>query len=89
MTRRRKWKKYITAGEARFKLRRIMQKLRSRTTTSKEFYEFRKKQYRSWKEQALRRWKQLEKTQGGIKVLDDTINANFAMERTIYRKKLD
>ncbi|KAE8443678.1 hypothetical protein EG329_001450 [Mollisiaceae sp. DMI_Dod_QoI] len=84
---RRRWKEYVKAGEARWKLQQVLRRLRSRPLT-KAFYEYRRKQFILWKEKALRTWKKLEKIQRGILILDETININFRQERMIYAKKL-
>jgi hypothetical protein len=55
---------------------------------TKRYHEYRKKQFETWKKEALRRWKRLEKTHLGILILDETINLNFRQERMIYEKKL-
>jgi hypothetical protein len=87
--RRRKWRKYIEAGEARWKLQQLLHRLRVRSwTMTKRYHEYRKKQFETWKKKALRRWKRLEKTHLGILILDETINLNFRQERMIYEKKL-
>jgi hypothetical protein len=88
MTRRRKWKKYIEAGKARWNLQQVQHKLRVCPST-KEFYNYRKKQYRYWKREALHRWKGLEKVHRGVVFLDKKINSNFSMERMIYKESLD
>jgi hypothetical protein len=88
MRRRRNWKKYLEAGQARWKLQQILHKLRVRPTT-KEFYTFRKNQYTYWKEEALRRWKGLERIHRSVLFLDEIINTNFLMERVIYKASLD
>jgi len=85
--RRRKWKQYLKAGEARWKLQKVLRRLKSSPKT-KAFYEYRKKQYDLWKDKALRTWKELEKIHRGVLILDETININFRQERMIYDKKL-
>ncbi|KAH7333062.1 hypothetical protein BKA65DRAFT_596682 [Rhexocercosporidium sp. MPI-PUGE-AT-0058] len=85
--RRQKWTTYIEAGEARWKLQKILRRLRIRPLT-KAFYQYRNKQYKVWKEKALKSWKRLEKTHLGVCILDETININFRQERIIYEKKL-
>ncbi|PVH74681.1 hypothetical protein DL98DRAFT_593884 [Cadophora sp. DSE1049] len=85
--RRQKWNTYIQAGEARWKLQKILRRLRVRPLT-KAFYEYRNKQYKVWKKKALKSWKRLEKTHLGVSILDQTININFRQERIIYEKKL-
>ncbi|CZR69857.1 uncharacterized protein PAC_19757 [Phialocephala subalpina] len=87
IVRRRKWKKYLKAGEARWKLQNVVRRLKSRPL-SKKFYEFQKKQFDESKEKALRSWKKLEKVHQGTLILDETININFRQERMIYAKKL-
>lgn len=81
---RRKWKKYLKAGEGRWKLQKVLR----RRTLTKAFYKYRKHQYRLWKEKALRTWKKLEKLHQGTTILEDTININFSQERMIYAKEL-
>tara|TARA_R110002060_G_scaffold24857_1_gene33847 strand:- start:530 stop:868 length:339 start_codon:yes stop_codon:yes gene_type:complete len=85
--RRQKWNTYIQAGEARWKLQKILRRLRIRPLT-KAFYEYRNKQYKVWKEKALKSWERLEKTHLGVSILDETININFRQERIIYEKNL-
>ncbi|CAL3968319.1 unnamed protein product [Diplocarpon coronariae] len=84
---RRKWRTYLAAGEARFKLQNAVRRLRVRAPT-RAFYEFRQQQYRDWKAKALRAWRKLEKTHLGVVVLDATIGINFRQERMIYEKRL-
>ncbi|KAH7382081.1 hypothetical protein BKA64DRAFT_713320 [Cadophora sp. MPI-SDFR-AT-0126] len=85
--RRQKWNTYIQAGKARWKLQKILRRLRVRPLT-KAFYEYRNKQYKDWNKKALKSWKRLEKTHLGVSILDETININFRQERIIYEKKL-
>lgn len=88
--RRRKWKSYIEAGQARWKLQKIVHKLRKEDRKSgKLLLGMRTRQYEDWKQEALRRWKKLEKYQIGALVLDELINTNFLMERVIYKSELD
>ncbi|XMA15197.1 hypothetical protein WAI453_007988 [Rhynchosporium graminicola] len=82
--RRQKWKTYLEAGEARFKLQKILRRLRVRPLT-KAFYQYRRKQYGFWKEEALKSWKRLEKTHVGIRILDETIDINVRQEGMIYK----
>ncbi|CZT04841.1 uncharacterized protein RAG0_11150 [Rhynchosporium agropyri] len=82
--RRQKWKTYLEAGEARFKLQKILRRLRVRPLT-RAFYQYRMKQYGFWKEEALKSWKRLEKTHVGIRILDETIDINVRQEGMIYK----
>jgi hypothetical protein len=84
---RRKWRKYIKAGDARWKLQLALRHLKARPLT-KAFYKYRKEQFRTWKAQALKLWKQLEKTHRGILILEETININFRQERIMHEKHL-
>ncbi|KAL2065929.1 hypothetical protein VTL71DRAFT_3599 [Oculimacula yallundae] len=82
--RRQKWKTYLEAGEARWKLQKILRRLRIHPLT-KAFCQYRKKQYDVWKDKALKSWKRFEKTHHGISLLDETININVRQEGLIYR----
>jgi hypothetical protein len=84
---RQKWRKYIKAGDARWKLQQALRHLKVRPLT-KAFYKYRKEQFRSWKAQALKLWKKLEKTHRGILILEETININFRQERIMHEKHL-
>ena len=57
-------------------------------TTSNQAPDQRNKQYKVWKEKALKSWERLEKTHLGVSILDETININFRQERIIYEKNL-
>jgi hypothetical protein len=85
--RRGKWRTYLKAGEARWKLQQAIRKLKARPLT-KAFLKYRKGQMKKWKQKALRAWERLEKTHIGVLILDETININFRQERIIYGKKL-
>jgi len=84
---RRKWRKYIQAGDARWKLQKALRHLKVRPLT-KAFYKYRKEQFRTWKARALTLWKKLEKTHYGILILEETININFRQERIMHQKHL-
>jgi hypothetical protein len=84
---RRKWRKYIKAGRARWQLQQALHHLKCRPLT-KAFYKYRKEQFRYWKAKGLRLWKRLEKTHRGFLILEETININFRQERIIHEKKL-
>lgn len=84
---RRKWREYIKAGDARWKLQQALHHLKCRPLT-KPFYKYRKEQFRAWKAKALKLWKRLEKTHRGILILEETININFRQERMIHEKHL-
>jgi hypothetical protein len=84
---RRKWRKYIKAGQARWQLQQALHRLKCRPLTN-AFYKYRKEQFRTWKTKGLRLWKRLEKTHRGIMILEGTININFLQERIIHEKKL-
>lgn len=81
---RRKWRKYIKAGDARWKLQKALRHLKVRPLT-KAFYKYRKEQFRTWKARALKLWKKLEKTHRGILILEETININFRQERIMHQ----
>jgi hypothetical protein len=85
---RRKWRKYIEAGRARWQLQQAIHHLKCRPLT-KAFYNYRKEQFKTWKATGLRLWKRLEKTHRGILILDGTININFRQERVIHEKNLE
>ncbi len=84
---RRKWRKYIKAGDTRWKLQQALRHLKVRPLT-KAFYKYRKEQFRTWKARALKLWKKLEKTHRGILILEETININFRQERILHEKHL-
>ncbi|KAJ5040223.1 uncharacterized protein L3040_005885 [Drepanopeziza brunnea f. sp. 'multigermtubi'] len=84
---RRRWKTYLEAGEARFKLQKLVRRLRARPVTE-AYFKYRNKQYKTWKGKALASWKRLEKMHSGVLILDATININFRQERIIYEKEL-
>ncbi|KAI9050255.1 hypothetical protein LZ554_005423 [Drepanopeziza brunnea f. sp. 'monogermtubi'] len=84
---RRRWKTYLEAGEARFKLQKLVRRLRVQPVTE-AYFKYRNKQYKTWKGKALASWKRLEKMHSGVLILDATININFRQERIIYEKEL-
>lgn len=84
---RRKWRRYIKAGKARWQLQQTLHHLKRRPLT-KRFFEYRKEQYKAWKTKALELWKPLEKYHQGILILNETININFRQERIIHEKHL-
>ena len=84
---RGKWRKYIVAGKARFELQKVIHSLKVQPLTEK-FYKYRKQQFRSWKENALKLWKRLEKYHRGMLILDETIKINFRQERVMWEHHL-
>jgi hypothetical protein len=84
---RRKWREYIKAGDARWKLQQALHHLKCRPLT-KPFYKYRKEQFRAWKAKALKLWRRLEERHRGLLILEETININFRQERMIHEKHL-